>query len=270
MSGGRFCSLVLLLAVPVVGACSPGGHASASRQRALTLDHGGIVRGDTSRRSLALIFTGGEYGEGTEHILDVLARQGVRASFFVTGDYLRRPEHQALLRRALAEGHYVGPHSDTHPLYCSWEDRRRTLVTERFFREDLERNLRDLRQLGAPAPSRPGYFIPPYEWFNADQVKWARRMGLRLFNFTPGSGSNRDWAPEGHRGFVPARVIVDDVLACERKDPHGLNGFLLLFHLGAAREDKVFLLLEPLLAELKARGYAFVRVDELLGDVDGG
>ncbi len=85
-----------------------------------------------------------------------------------------------------------------------------------------------------------------------------------MFNVTPGSGSNRDWAPEGHKSFVPSRRIVEDVLAYERTDPHGLSGFLLLLHLGSQRGDKAFLLLESLLVELRAQGYEFVRVDEML------
>jgi len=89
-------------------------------------------------------------------------------------------------------------------------------------------------------------------------------MGVLLFNFTPGSGSNRDWAPEGHKSFVPSQKILDDILAYEQKDSHGLNGFLLLLHLGSQRQDKLHVLLGPLLDQLKRRGYSFARVDELL------
>ena len=233
--------------------------------RPWTIVEGGVVRGDASRRELALIFTGGDFGEGTGHVLDTLAAERVVASIFVTGDYLRKPEHLPHLRRAIVEGHYVGPHSDAHPLYAPWEDRSRNLVTEEFFKADLLKNVADLRALGALRDaSRPVYFIPPYEWYNATHARWAKDVGALLFNFTPGSGSNRDWAPEGHRSFVPSRQIIDDILACERTDPHGLNGFLLLLHVGSERTDKTFLLLDELLHELKGRGYAFKRVDELL------
>jgi peptidoglycan/xylan/chitin deacetylase (PgdA/CDA1 family) len=214
---------------------------------------------------MALVFTGGDFGEGTAHVLDALAAERVPASIFVTGDYLRKPEHLPHLRRAIAENHYVGPHSDAHPLYAPWEDRQQNLVTEAFFKADLLKNVADLRALGALRDgSRPVYFIPPYEWYNATHARWAKDAGALLFNFTPGSGSNRDWAPEGHRSFVPSRQIIDDILAYERKDPHGLNGFLLLLHVGSERKDKTFLLLGELLRELKQRGYAFKRVDQLL------
>lgn len=233
--------------------------------RPWTIVEGGVVRGDPSEQRLALIFTGGEFGEGSEHVLNVLRDQQLKASFFVTGDFLRKPDLVPQLERALADGHYVGPHSDEHPLYCPWDDRKKTLISEEEFRADLSKNIADLRALGAlDDASKPVYFIPPYEWYNADQSAWAKKMNVLLFNFTPGSGSNRDWAPEGHRSFVSSQRIVDDILAYEQKDPHGLNGFILLLHLGSERKDKTFLLLEPLVSELKRRGYAFVRIDELL------
>ena len=232
--------------------------------RPWTLVEEGVTRGDTAHRQMALIFTGGDFGEGTGHILDTLREHKIQASFFFTGDYLRKPEHAQFLQRILADGHYLGPHSDSHPLYAPWEDRSKTLVTRDFFRQDLQKNIDDLRALGALGDGKVVYFIPPYEWYNREQSRWAREMGVLLFNFTPGSGSNRDWAPEGHKSFVPSKKIIEDILAYEQKDPHGLNGFLLLLHVGSQRKDKTFLLLGELLKELKARGYEFVRVDELL------
>lgn len=230
-----------------------------------TLDHGGVIRGDVSKKRLALIFTGGDFGEGTGHVLDTLKAQNLHASFFFTGDYLRKPGHQQYLARIVAEGHYLGPHSDAHALYCPWEDRAKTLVTEQFFKDDLAKNIADVRRYGALRDARqPVYFIPPYEWFNKDQTNWSREMNALLFNFTPGSGSNRDWAPEGHKSFAPSEKIIADILAYEKKDPHGLNGFLLLLHVGSQRKDKTFLLLDELLNELRARGYKFVTVDQLL------
>jgi peptidoglycan/xylan/chitin deacetylase (PgdA/CDA1 family) len=226
---------------------------------------GAPVRGDTSHKYIALIFTGGDFGDGTPHILDALTERHIKASFFVTGGFLRKPELAEYVRRAVADGHYVGPHSDSHPLYAPWGDRSKTLVTRDFFRSDLQRNIDDLRAIGAlrDVASRV-YFIPPFEWYNADQVRWAREMNVVLFNFTPGSGSNRDYAPEGAKPYVPSPRLIDDILAYEQKDPHGLNGFLLLLHLGSQRQDKVHPEIPRLLDALTNRGYTFVRVDEML------
>lgn len=50
-------------------------------------------------------------------------------------------------------------------------------------------------------------------------------------------------------------------------EPHGLNGFILLLHLGSGpgRTDNFHPRLGELLDTLAAKGYQFVRVDELLG-----
>lgn len=230
-----------------------------------TFDHGAIVRGDLQRKRIALIFTGGDYGEGTAPILDNLRSLHVKAGFFVTGDYLRKPESPELLRRALREGHYVGPHSDRHLLYCPWDAREKSLVSETQFREDLQKNIDDLVRIGVRFP-KPIYFIPPYEWFNRDQTKWAEQMGVQMFNFSPGSGSNRDYLPESDNRFVSSQALLQGILDYEKKDPHGMNGYILLLHLGADRQDKMYRLLEPLVGALRQRGYEFARIDEMLGE----
>lgn len=230
-----------------------------------TYDHGGIVRGPRDRKRIALIFTGGDFGEGTASILDALGQRGVKASFFVTGDYLRNPDHRPCLRRIVADGHYLGPHSDSHPLYCAWEDRAHTLITEEAFRADIERNLADLAAFG-PSRSQMRFFIPPYEWYNEQIVQWAARLGLVLFNFTPGSRSNADWAPDNHPSYLPSEKIYESILTYEATQPDGLNGFLMLLHLGSGpgRTDKMHPRVGPLVDELRRRGYEFVRIDDML------
>ena len=63
---------------------------------------------------------------------------------FVTGNFVRDDKLRPLLERAIAEGHYVGPHSDSHPLYASWDERDKSLVTEEFFKKDLQKNIASL------------------------------------------------------------------------------------------------------------------------------
>ncbi|HPD31996.1 MAG TPA: polysaccharide deacetylase family protein [Phycisphaerae bacterium] len=258
----------ILLAVPV--ACRSGSRPvptpTSPVRSGFAYDRGGIIRGPRDCKQIALIFTGGKYGEGTAAILDALSARDIKGSFFVTGDFIRVPEHQAHLRRVVAEGHYLGPHSDAHPLYCSWEDRDQTLVTESDFRADLEKNLADLSRHGRTR-EQMRYFIPPYEWYNEQIVTWARDMGLVLFDFTPGTRSNADYMADSDPRFVSSPRIVESILEYESSKPDGLNGFLLLLHLGAGpdRTDKMHAHLGPLLDELARRGYRFVRVDEMLG-----
>lgn len=225
---------------------------------------GAIIRGDTARKRLALVFTGDEHGESAEPILDTLGTRGIRAGFFLTGNFLRTERFRPAVRRMIAEGHYLGPHSDRHPLYCDWKDRAKNLVTKAAFTIDLEANLAALRGLGALSGSERPLFIPPFERYNRDQARWCDDAGVTLITFTPGSGSNRDYAVEGDRAFVPAATLRDDILAHERRDAHGLNGFILLLHAGSGRQDPFHPQLGPLCDELGRRGYEFVRVDHLV------
>lgn len=253
------CPLIVMLWGAVCAKAEIPFAASVGRDA-----EGGVIRGDVMAKRLALMFTGDQFGESAAPILDALAEREIRGSFFLTGGFVKQESLRPAIRRMVGEGHYVGPHSDGHPLYAPWDDRKRSLVSEKFFKGDLQKNIDGLRAEGALAEGAPVLFVPPYEWYNAEQVAWSDAMNVGLINFTPGSGSNRDYAREGDKAFVPSQRILDDVLAYERKDPHGLNGFLLLLHLGSGRRDPFHPKLGQLCDELTRRGYEFMRVDELL------
>jgi len=229
------------------------------------LREGGIIRGPTSARRLALVFTGHKYAEGGPQILDELARHKAKGSFFFTGKFLTRGEFQPLIRRLVAEGHYLGPHSDRHVLYCPWDGPRKTLISRAEFRADLERNLKKIERCGVKR-AQVRYFLPPYEHYNQEIVDWSAELGLTVVNFTPGTRANADYTGEADRNFVSSEIIFNSILRKEQQDPRGLNGFLLLMHIGAGpgRTDKFAARLGELLDYLAGKGYAFVRVDDLL------
>lgn len=225
---------------------------------------GGIVRGETSVKRVALEFTGHEFAEGAVTILDQLAAHQAKASFFLTGDFVRHPEFAPLIARMVREGHYVGPHSDKHLLYCSWEAGKKTLVTREVFSRDLEDNVAALARHGV-SRGHARYFVPAYEWYNAEIAAWSAELGLQVINFTTGTRANADYTEEADANFVPSSTIVRSILDRERA-ADGLNGFLLLMHVGSGpgRRDKMHDRLGEILDALSARGYEFVRVDELL------
>ena len=193
---------------------------------------GGIIRGSTTSRRLAIVFTGHEYAEGGETILNELSKHKAKGSFFVTGDFLTNSSFKPLIERIVREGHYLGPHSDKHLLYCPWEGPKRTLVTRAEFQSDLESNVRKIEGFGV-SRSVIRYFLPPYEHYNQEIVDWSKAMGLTLVSFTPGTRSNADYTGEADRNFVSSQTIFDSILRKERQDPDGLNGFLLLVHIGS-------------------------------------
>jgi peptidoglycan/xylan/chitin deacetylase (PgdA/CDA1 family) len=226
---------------------------------------GGIVRGPTDSRRIALVFTGHEFAEGARTILDVLASRRARASFFFTGVFLRDPDKASIVRRIVKEGHYVGPHSDAHLLYAPWTGPKVSLVSRQTFRDDLRKNLDALRPFGVE-PGSVRYFLPSYEWYNEETVAWTRGEGLTLICHTTGTRSTADYTEEGTPQFVASETILESILERERTDPHGLNGYILLLHAGAGprRADKFHNRFAELMGKLSALGYDFVRVDTLL------
>lgn len=235
-------------------------------EAAFTYDRGAIVRGARTQKKLALVFTGDEFADGGAHIQNVLARQRVRAAFFLTGNFYRRPAFHGLIRKLLADGHYLGAHSDRHLLYCAWEKRDSLLVTPQQFEADLAANYHEMKKFGIDKASAP-YFLPPYEWYNETISAWTAAWGLTLVNYTPGTRSHADYTyPEMQARYVPSATIYESITNYESNQPEGLNGFILLIHLGVdpRRRDKFYLQLEPLIETLRDRGYEFKRIDTLL------
>jgi endoglucanase len=239
---------------------------SADRKQIVTDNHGAIIRGDTLRKEIALVFTGDQYADGGDVIKNVLRKNEVKASFFLTGNFYKTPEFQNLLRQLKKDGHYLGAHSDQHLLYADWEKRDSLLVTENFFKQDLKKNYERIRELTI-MKEEAHYFLPPYEWYNLSISTWTKDLGLELINFSPGTLSAADYTyPEMNERYRSSEQIYQSIIDYEQKDPSGLNGFILLFHIGtdARRTDKFYNKLDDLIRELQLKGYHFVRIDTLL------
>ncbi len=228
------------------------------RTKALHDQWGALVRSDTTQKNIRLIFTGDEYADGAGHILKTLRRAGLRASFFLTGNFCRR--YPKIVRKLRKAGHYVGAHSDRHLLYCDWQNRDSLLVTRPEFMADLRRNFEELQKAGI-SKTEARMFIPPYEWYNDSIVEWSRQAGLVLFNFSAGSLSPADYTTPDMKNYRSTAAIYESILNLEQRDAKGLNGFHLLLHIGAGdkRKDKFYTRLGDLIRELSARGYGWER-----------
>ena len=60
------------------------------------LDHGAIIRGNTNRKQIALVFTADEFADGGKIILTTLQKHNIKGSFFFTGRFYRNPAFQSL------------------------------------------------------------------------------------------------------------------------------------------------------------------------------
>ena len=233
-------------------------HGRALSNNKIVDKYGGTTRFDTTKKTIYLAFTGHDFAEGGDDILRGLNKHQAKASFFLTGDFLRK--YNDLSKRIKEKGHYIGCHSDKHLLYNDWNKRDSTLISEALFRTDLKRNYNELNQLGIDK-NQAQIFMPPYEWYNDSIVLWSKQAGLSLINFTSGTGSNADYTTPEMKNYKSSEAIYNSILTYEKTSKNGLNGFVLLLHIGAGdkRKDKMYARLEDLITELKKRGYEFNR-----------
>lgn len=229
-----------------------------------TWDEGAIVRGDTTRKQICLVFTADDRADGAERIISTLNGHGIKGAFFFTGRFLDL--YPEVVIRLVAGGHYVGSHSYGHLLYCDWAKRDSLLVTREQFRDDIIKSYEALARYGI-TPQQAPWMIPPYEWHNATVAAWAREMGLQLINFSPGTSSSMDYTYPGITGGNPYRDnhwLWERIMRCEREKT--LNGQLLMIHLGTdeRRVEKFYDRLPDLIMELQGKGYRFVSLPEMM------
>ncbi|MFT3932127.1 MAG: glycoside hydrolase family 9 protein [Chitinophagaceae bacterium] len=229
-------------------------------------DHGAIIRGKVNQKKIALVFTGDEFADGGDFIATTLKKQNIKASFFLTGNFYRNKAFAPIITKLKSDGHYLGPHSDKHLLYCDWMKRDSLLITHKEFDDDMRSVYHELSNKGI-AKTAAHYFLPPYEWYNDSIASWTKQLGLQLVSFTPGTRSNADYTyPEMQNKYVDSKTILQSVLQYEQQAANGLNGFVLLVHIGTdpKRTDKFYSYLPQLITELKKRGYTFHKIDTVV------
>ena len=215
---------------------------------------GGIIRTDPSVRHIDFVFTAADKADGADRIISTLRKYNIKGGFFFTGEFFEL--YPDVVRRLVAEGHYVGSHSYGHLLYAPWGKRDSLLVTRQEFEEDMFKSYKVLREFGiTDAP----YFIPHYEHYNATISSWARQLGLQVINYTPGTLTNGDYTTPGMSRYFSSKEILGKIREYERTDPDGLNGHIMLIHFGTdpSRTDKFYDKLPGLIRELRRKGYSF-------------
>ena len=198
----------------------------------------GLPRGT---RQIALTYDDGPNDPHTLRLLEVLARHGARATFFLIGRYVeQRPD---IVREIVKAGHVVGNHTFTHPLLIF-----KTAA-------EVHKELTDCRSaLQDAIGAHSNLFRPPFGGRRPAVVRVVRELGLQpvMWNVT-----GYDWnAP-------PAAVI-------ERKVSRQIRGGdVILLHdgghkqLGADRSQTV-LATENLIQRYKQDGYEFVTISEMM------
>jgi peptidoglycan-N-acetylglucosamine deacetylase len=128
---------------------------------------------------IALTYDDGPNPEATPHLLEILARHQVRATFFLIGCYVR--QCPALTREIAAAGHLIGNHTMTHP-WLAWQSNAR-------IREELSSCNKSLEDtLGAPIH----YFRAPHGARRPYVLRTARELNLIPVQWNIIAG---DWNP---------------------------------------------------------------------------
>ena len=251
-------AVTLLLTVPVTIAAqtmpavakpffSPATQASATRAvntKVSHIDYSArypglfIVHGPRTERKVALTFDDGPDLFITPQVLTVLRRENVKATFFLVG--LRVHDYPGIVRRIAAEGHAIGNHT--------WDHRELPKLGLDALKSEANRTDAEIyRSVGI----HPALIRPPYGSVNGPVIETLAHMGYRVVDWNVDSS---DW-----RGLGRLQV-EQNVLS----NVH--NGSIILQHSGGASRklNGTVEALPDIIRELRARGYQFVTVPELL------
>jgi peptidoglycan/xylan/chitin deacetylase (PgdA/CDA1 family) len=189
-----------------------------------------VFHGPRTKKVVALTFDDGP-SSYTPQILSILARKHVHATFFEIGDQV--PLHPDLPRKILAGGNELGDHSlhhESEPGYASMAETQSRIESVTGF--------------------RPCLFRPPYGAYDSRVVGDARSLGMTtvIWDVDP-----TDWSRPG-TGAIYSRVV-------SATQP----GSIVLMHDGGGDRSETVAALPNIIDTLRARGYSFATVSQLLG-----
>lgn len=189
---------------------------------------GVVFRGDESRRCVYLTFDDGPIPEVTPWVLDCLARYGVKATFFLVGDNVRR--NSSLLRDIVRQGHSVGNHTMHHL---------------QGIRTSKDSYLEDVAEASRLIGSR--FFRPPHGLMKKSQ----REELLRDFIIVMHDVVTRDYS---------RHLNADDVFDNVRKLTR--NGSIIVFHDSLKSRPRLYDALPRSIEWLLKEGYEFRLLDD--------
>lgn len=204
-----------------VAALAIGGHGTAEPAAAIVNENGPMI---------ALTFDDGPYPKVTGHILDVLEKNGVCATFFVMGS--RIEGHEDMLTRMDELGCEIGNHSFSHA------------DLTRLSKADCQRELSDTdAEIRRVTGHEASVVRPPYGYYNKTVMSAAERP-LILWTV-----DTNDW-----RGKAPGEIA--DYVIQQAKE-----GSVILMHDQQTQTADAMEMIIPTLIE---EGFRFVTVSELI------
>lgn len=199
--------------------------------------HDAFYVDESGEKNIYLTFDNG-YEQGyTGHILDVLAKHEVRATFFVTGHYVSREPD--LIKRMVNDGHIIGNHSYYHPDFTKLQkdDVKKELVM-------VENAVADITE-----QKEMNYLRPPRGTFNEQTLQWANEFG---YTHVFWSLAFKDWEVNNQKGW---KYAYDELM--EQIHP----GAIILLHTVSKDNAEA---LNKVIVALKKQGYTFKSLDDLM------
>jgi peptidoglycan-N-acetylglucosamine deacetylase len=194
------------------------------------------TNGPRSHKVVALTFDDGPFPL-TPQFYSVLEREHVPGTFFMIGEQV--PGKGALLKRALKDGFALGDHTWTHANVSG---------AGAAARSQISRTANAIKQ--ATGGYTPCLFRAPGGAVSAPLISEARGMG---FNTIEWDVDPTDWSTPG------TDAIYSRVVSGVRP------GSIVLMHDGGGPRSQTLAALPRIIATLKARGYKFATVPDLLG-----
>ena len=217
---------------------SPVGNASPEQ----LAEYDAAFLGDTSQKTIYLTFDAGYENGHTANILDTLKKHGVKAAFFVVGNYIE--QNPELVKRMTEEGHTVGNHTYHHYDMSK-------IGEEAAFTQELT-SLEELYEKTVGQPMQK-YYRPPQGIYSEENLQMAKKLGYKTVFW---SLAYVDWytddQPSSEEAF--SKLI-----------PRIHNGAVVLLHSTSATNDAI---LDDLLTKWEQMGYRFAELDELFGQAD--
>ncbi|MFE8701524.1 delta-lactam-biosynthetic de-N-acetylase [Cytobacillus sp. FJAT-54145] len=217
------------------------GHDEQQAQAGKKLDdllekYDSYYKGDPNKKEIYLTFDNGYENGYTKQILDILKKEQVPATFFVTGHYLESAA--PLVERMVKDGHIIGNHSYYHPDLTKVDD---------------ERLARELEKVRAATEKITGeknmiYLRPPRGVLSERTLALAKEQG---YTHVMWSLAFVDWYTDQQKGWEYAyNKIMSQIHP----------GAVILLH--TVSKDNADAL-EKVIKDLKKKGYTFKSLDDL-------
>lgn len=200
-----------------------------------------VERLPIEKKLIALTFDGGGNAHGTERILEILASNGIRSTFFLTGRFVELFPDQ--VKAIIGAGHEIANHTMTHA-------RTKELDQAGFLLElsGMENVARTLSISVAP------FFRFPYGEYKKEDIGLVNEKGYVSVRWSVDS-----WGWKGVGDSVDSVFVSQKVISAARP------GAIALMHLGSSKDGSTLDAdaLPSIISELSLQGYELVTLSEL-------